>query len=110
MGLARMGTLVNFISHTVVIGFTAGAAILIASSQLKNFFGVAIPRGASFSRTIHALVSQAHEANPYVTAVGAVTLVAGILVKRFAPRFPYMIAAMLVGSVAGVAISAAVGP
>src|SRR5574340_1280545 len=61
MGLARMGLLVNFISHTVVIGFTAGAAILIASSQLKNFFGVAIPRGASFAQTIHALVAQARD-------------------------------------------------
>ncbi|MEJ2529952.1 MAG: SulP family inorganic anion transporter, partial [Gammaproteobacteria bacterium] len=39
MGLARLGTLVNFISHSVVVGFTAGAAVLIATSQLKNFFG-----------------------------------------------------------------------
>ncbi len=109
MGLARMGTLVNFISHTVVVGFTAGAAILIASSQLKNFFGVAIPRGASFTQTIHALVTQARDVSPYATAVGAVTLLSGILVKRFAPRFPYMIAAMLVGSVAGVALGAAYG-
>src|SRR5512141_2183196 len=38
LGLARMGVLVNFISHTVVIGFTAGAALLIAASQVKNFF------------------------------------------------------------------------
>ncbi len=106
MGLARMGTLVNFISHTVVVGFTAGAAILIASSQLKNFFGVAIPRGATFAQTIHALVMQAREVNPYTTAVGAITLLSGILVKRFVPRFPYMIAAMLVGSVAGVALGA----
>jgi SulP family sulfate permease len=104
MGLGRLGTLVNFISHTVVIGFTAGAAILIASSQLKHFFGVAIPRGASFSQTLRALLVQAAEASPYVTAVGAITLLTGILVRRYAPRFPYMIAAMLVGSLAGVAL------
>jgi Sulfate permease and related transporters (MFS superfamily) len=41
MGLARMGALVNFISHTVVIGFTAGAAVLIAGSQIKHFPRVA---------------------------------------------------------------------
>ena len=40
MGIARLGVLVNFISHTVVIGFTAGAAILIASTQFKNFLGI----------------------------------------------------------------------
>ncbi|MEJ2677386.1 MAG: SulP family inorganic anion transporter, partial [Acidihalobacter sp.] len=45
MGAARLGTLVNFISHSVIIGFTAGAAILIASSQLKHFLGMDIPRG-----------------------------------------------------------------
>ncbi|MCX7180786.1 MAG: SulP family inorganic anion transporter, partial [Proteobacteria bacterium] len=43
MGLARLGTLVNFISHTVVIGFTAGAALLIIASQVKNFFGIHVP-------------------------------------------------------------------
>ena len=43
MGLARLGVLVNFISHSVVTGFTVGAAVLIAASQLKNFFGVAAP-------------------------------------------------------------------
>ena len=110
MGLARMGTLVNFISHTVVIGFTAGAAILIATSQLKNFFGLAIPRGASFARTISALLEQAGEISPYVTAVGVITLLTGILFRRFLPRFPYLIAAMLVGSLAGVAIGSLFGP
>ena len=47
LGLLRMGALVNFVSHTVVIGFTAGAAVLIAASQVKNFFGIEIARGSS---------------------------------------------------------------
>jgi len=110
MGLARMGTLVNFISHTVVIAFTAGAAILIASSQFKHFFGIDIPRGTSFAGTLQAMLLRAGEINPYVTSVGVVTLGAGVLVKRFLPRFPYMIAAMLVGSLAGVTLSALFGP
>ena len=44
MGMA-LGVLVNFISHSVIVGFTAGAAILIATSQLKHFVGLDIPRG-----------------------------------------------------------------
>ncbi|MFZ9138538.1 MAG: SulP family inorganic anion transporter, partial [Hylemonella sp.] len=44
MGVARMGALVNFISHTVVVGFTAGAACLIAASQLGQFLGLDVPR------------------------------------------------------------------
>ncbi|BCB27934.1 sulfate transporter [Sulfurimicrobium lacus] len=99
LGLARMGVLVNFISHTVVIGFTAGAALLIAASQVKNFFGIAIERGAHFHVVIEQLVLQFGNINPYVTAVGAVTLATGILAKKFIPKFPYMIVAMVVGSV-----------
>src|SRR5512134_3075562 len=53
MGLARMGALVNFISQTVVISFTAGAACLIFASQIGHFFGLEIPSGSSFARTLH---------------------------------------------------------
>ncbi|MBU4498900.1 MAG: SulP family inorganic anion transporter [Gammaproteobacteria bacterium] len=98
LGLARMGVLVNFISHTVVIGFTAGAAMLIAGSQIKNFFGLAIPRGTPFFETLSLFGQHIGDIDPYVTAVAATTLISGILVKRFFPKFPYMIAAMLVGS------------
>ena len=98
LGLARMGVLVNFISHTVVIGFTAGAALLIAASQVKNFFGLDIERGAHFHVVIEQFVSQFTHINPYVTLVAAITLVAGILAKIFTPKLPYMIIAMLVGS------------
>ena len=105
LGLARMGTLVNFISHTVVIGFTAGAAILIASSQIKHFFGIDIPRGVPFYEVIRQLFLQFDRINLYVAGVGAVTLVSGMLVKRFFPRFPYMIAAMVVGSVVAFALN-----
>lgn len=100
LGLARMGVLVNFISHTVVIGFTAGAALLIAASQVKNFFGIDIARGAPFHVVIEQAFLQIGNINPYVTAVGAITLVVGILSKRYIPKLPYMIMAMVVGSVA----------
>jgi SulP family sulfate permease len=109
LGLARMGTLVNFISHTVVIGFTAGAAILIAASQLKNFFGLNIPRGIPFYEILHQFGLQLDRINPYVAAVGAVTLVAGLLAKKYVPKFPYMIAAMIVGSLVAAALNAFIG-
>ncbi len=99
LGLARMGVLVNFISHTVVIGFTAGAALLIAASQVKSFFGIAIERGSHFHVVIEQLFLQIGNLNPYVTSVGVVTLATGILSKKFIPKFPYMIVAMVVGSI-----------
>lgn len=105
MGLARMGTLVNFISHSVVTGFTAGAAILIATNQVKHFFGLEIARGASFSDTWSALFSQLDQVRPGVTAVATLTLLLGIAVKRFLPKWPYMIVAMLGGSAAAAALT-----
>lgn len=98
MGLARMGALVNFISHTVVVSFTAGAACLIFAAQVRNFFGVDIPRGSSFVDTWYRLALFADTINPYVTAVGLVTLVAAIACRKWFPRFPYMIAAMIAGT------------
>lgn len=99
MGLARMGALVNFISHTVVISFTTGAACLIFAAQLTNFFGLDIQRGLSFLSTLSTFAAKLKDINLYVTAVGAVTLLAGIITRRRFANFPYMISAMLAGSI-----------
>ncbi|MGZ5152467.1 MAG: SulP family inorganic anion transporter [Burkholderiales bacterium] len=98
MGVGRLGVLVNFISHTVVIGFTAGAGLLIAASQIQHFFGIPMERGMSFAEAIQACVTRIETANWHITAVGVVTLLVGILVRLRYPKFPYMIAAMIAGS------------
>jgi len=102
LGLARMGALVNFISHSVIVGFTAGAAILIASKQLKNFFGVTIERGGHLNDVLVQFWHQIPDINGYVTLVAAVTLFSGIIIKRFWPKLPYLIIAMVLGSLIGV--------
>jgi SulP family sulfate permease len=109
MGLARLGTLVNFISHSVVTGFTAGAAILIATNQLKHFFGLPIPRGSSFSVSWGYLAQHVNDINYGVLSVSLVTLLLGIVVKKWLPKIPYMIAAMLGGSVMAVYLANAYG-
>ncbi|SHO51226.1 SulP family inorganic anion transporter [Desulfopila aestuarii] len=109
MGLARFGSLVNFISHSVVVGFTAGAALLIMASQVKHFFGLVYPRTAKFQETIVSIVDHIGEANPYAVAVGLLTLVAGVLVKIYRPNWPYMIISMLVGTFGAEAITVAIG-
>ncbi len=105
LGLARMGVLVNFVSHTVVIGFTAGAALLIAGSQISNFFGIAIQRGTPFFEVLLQLVLRIGEADPYVVAVSATTLATGIAARRYLPKVPFMIAGLVAGSVLGASIS-----
>ena len=51
LGFARLGVIVNFVSHTVVVAFTAGAAILIATKQLGSFLGVTLPKAFRFTRS-----------------------------------------------------------
>ncbi len=99
LGLAKLGAIVNFISHTVIVGFTAGAACLIAASQLKHFLGLPIPRGAEFHETLLFALEHVGEANLWVALVGVVTVLAGVLAQRFVPKLPYMIMAMLAGSI-----------
>ena len=98
LGLLRLGALVNFVSHTVVVGFTSGAAVLIAMSQVRNFFGISIERGASLKEVLTALVQQAGQINPWVTGVAVVTVLASLACKRWWPRMPHMIAGLLAGS------------
>ena len=107
MGVARLGTLVNFISHAVVVGFTAGAAILIAANQLKHFVGMDLA-----ARSVHGVLTEfvleINTFHPWSALVGFTTLLTGVAVKRYAPRFPYMIVAILAGSAMAAVLTRAV--
>jgi SulP family sulfate permease len=109
MGLGRLGVLVNFISHTVVVGFTAGAGLLIAGTQIQHFFGIPMERGMSFAESIYAFVTRLDAGKWHVAAVGLVTLLVGIAVRLRYPKFPYMIAAMIAGSLFALGLEFAPG-
>ena len=96
-GLAKFGLLVNFVSHNVVIGFTAGAALLIVSSQIPYILGIHIPRGEGFLNTWIDLYSGVGEFNIYLLIVGLGTLVSAIIIKLVRPKFPYLLIGMFVG-------------
>jgi len=93
----------------VVVSFTAGAACLIVTSQIRNFFGIDIPRGSSFSETLFQFATRIGESNPYVISVGVVTLVTALLFRKFYPKFPYMIAAMLGGGLFAIVVNSVFG-
>jgi SulP family sulfate permease len=101
-GLARLGSLVNFVSHTVVIGFTAGAAILIATSQLKHITGIPVPKGESFFSTWVRLFQGIGEFNIFLLLIGAVTLIISLLSKKIFPKAPNLLIGMIVGSLLAV--------
>src|SRR4029079_3400551 len=98
LGVARLGTLVNFISNAVIIGFTAGAGLLIVGAQLRNFFGIDIPQDASFVLGIRNFIAHIGETDPAILAVGAVTLLVALAGKRFLPKVPYMLTGIVAGA------------
>ncbi|MDP6589047.1 MAG: sulfate permease [Alphaproteobacteria bacterium] len=81
MGVARLGFLVNFLSHPVISGFTSAAALVIGFSQLKHLLGMEIPRSHLLSDIIGYVIDEAESANIVTVALGA-GLVALLLLWR----------------------------
>jgi SulP family sulfate permease len=106
MGFVRLGALVNFISHSVIVGFTAGAACLIAAKQAKTFLGIEIPDTDHFYQTVVYLWDNWTSFHPLVMLVALTTLIVGIVAQKINPRFPGMILALLVGSITAVMFNA----
>jgi SulP family sulfate permease len=107
LGVARLGALVNFISTTVIIGFTAGAGLLIIAAQLRNFFGLPVAQEPAFAGAMSTFFTHLADIDGWTAAVGAVTLAAALVSKRLLPRIPYMLTGMIVGSAFAYALSRA---
>ena len=105
-GLARMGILINFVSHSVIVGFTAGAAILIATSQLRHVFGIQIPGSDSFIAHWQNIIGEIGRMNPYALMIAAGTLACAAVFKIVRPRWPGLLFAMVIGSLLGVFLGA----
>ncbi len=103
-GYFKAGSLVKHIPEAVINGFTIGIAIIIATSQLRDLFGLGISDlPADFLPKIAALWEARDTLNPRAIAIGAGTLVIIVVLRRLAPRFPGLIVAMALCS-ASVAI------
>ncbi len=96
LGVSRMGTVIQFIPRPVVIGFTNGIAVLIASTQIKDFFGLPIDNVPSeFLHRMEVLVWHARSFNPMATALAAGSLAFIIVVRRINNRIPATVIAMV---------------
>lgn len=97
MGVTGLGSAVRFIPRMVVVGFTNGIAVLIASTQIKDFFGLhtgAVP--SEFLSRIKLLLAHAASANWSAVGLGAVTLAILVFLPRITRRVPASIVAVLV--------------
>ncbi|WP_444757387.1 SulP family inorganic anion transporter [Pseudomonas sp. A014] len=98
LGLLRFGTLVNFVSHSVVLGFTLGAAIVIALGQLPNLMGIDLPSQATALKTAQDLFAHAREVDLPSLGLGLATLLIGIAIKLLRPRWPALLISLVLVS------------
>ncbi len=101
MGLTGLGTAVKFIPRPVVIGFTNGIAVLIASTQVKDFFGLHLDKVPGvFWLRMEALAASFHTLSFEATALGVFTVAALIICRGISARIPGPIVALLLATCA----------
>lgn len=96
LGVARLGVLLNFVSHSVLLGFTAGAAVLIAFKQLPSLLGIPVSSGHGFIRTLVELSGQLHTVHFPTFLLGLLTIGIVIAFNFKWPKAPGTLVAMMV--------------
>ena len=98
-GLLGFGTAVRFIPRPVVVGFTNGIALVIASTQIRDFFGLQIDHvPGEFLKRIEALIAHTGTWSPEATALAGGSLLVMLLAMRWLPRIPPYILALVGGT------------
>jgi SulP family sulfate permease len=99
LGVFRLGVIINFLSHPVVSAFTTAAAIIIALSQLNKLLGLPIGRSSSFLVDVWGVLLQVADTHLPTLAFGAGTLALMWLLRRYAPKLPGVLIAVLIATV-----------
>ena len=100
MGMARLGFLVKYLSHSVIAGFTSAAALIIGLSQLKHLLGLPLERSHHIHRIIEQAIDKSSDIHGLTLAIGAVTIGGLVLLKSVSPRFPRFLLVVAAGTVA----------
>ena len=95
MGVMRIGAVVNFVSHSVVIGFTAGAAVVITVSQLRHVLGLDYSSANTAIENLWLVLLHLHQVQVFSLLIALITIASCIAAKRLLPAIPNMLVAML---------------
>jgi SulP family sulfate permease len=99
LGLTGLGTAVKYIPRPVVVGFTNGIAVTIASTQIKDFFGLKVDKvPGEFLARMEILARSFRTYSPLETGLGVLALVLIVVFMRFVKRVPGYIVAMFAGT------------
>jgi SulP family sulfate permease len=98
MGLAHLGMLVNFVSHSVVVGFSSGAGVLIAFKQMRHLLGLEFSSHSLFE-TISGLIGNIFQTHPQTFLLGAGVILLIVLLGRFFPKLPGPLLGMIAAGI-----------
>jgi sulfate permease, SulP family len=106
-GLLRLGTYIKFIPYPVTVGFTAGIAVIIFASQLKDLLGItlATKEPGEFLPKLEALAGGLHTANFSAVALAAVSIAIIVFLRKLRPAWPGILIAVVVAALATWALS-----
>ena len=95
MGVARVGALLNFVSHAVLLGFTAGAAVLIAFKQVPGLLGIKVAKTSVFHEHLFNIITHLHQTELITFLLGIITIIVILVIKRSRPNWPGTLIAMV---------------
>jgi sulfate permease, SulP family len=106
-GLLRLGTYIKFIPYPVTVGFTAGIAVIIFASQLRDLLGITltVKEPGEFVPKLEVLAHSLHTANLSAVAVAAVSIAIIVVLKRLRPHWPGILIAVVVAALASWALA-----
>jgi sulfate permease, SulP family len=104
LGLFKLGGLVRFVPHSVIVGFTAGIGAIIFASQIHDLLGLSLPgqEPAPMLAKFKALVAALPSLNPWAAFISIVSIGLIVGLRKFAPRIPALLVAVLVCTLATV--------
>jgi len=106
-GFLRLGTYIKFIPYPVTVGFTAGIAVIIFASQLRDLLGITLggKEPGELVPKLEALARSLHTANPSAVAIAAVSIVVIVVLRKLRPHWPGILIAVIVAALAAWALS-----
>ncbi len=99
MGLFKLGSIVNFISHPVIVGFVNAAAIIIALSQLSKILGVPMYRSEHFIQDIWGVLQQIGDTHMPTLIMSVSAFAVMLILKRVAPKLPGVLFAVIITTI-----------
>lgn len=96
LGVFKLGVIVNFLSHPVIVGFTNAAAIIIGLSQVSKLFGVPMGRSEHFINDIVGVLKQIGDTHMPTLAMGILAIALMWAIRKYAPKLPGVLIAVVV--------------